>query len=360
MSRLLIRLLLGCAILLGATVGHAPSAAVAQDDSDAAWADYRAATPTDHPLYRPTWLPDRFRQPGTFMNDAIFVGVMYMSDVGDRLLFGNTGNVGSCIDEDRRLEPILVHGVPGTLTVPLDLSRSGCTMNVRWEEAGGRLFINAFRSTVTREELLLIVAGLASVGADGRALPGSPHAELPGAACFAETGQCAAGPFLDYWRANGGLARTGYPLTGEMLERLEDGRLYQVQYFERVRMEYHQINEGPEALVLLGQFGRRIHGRVDPPAAQAPGAAYFPETGHNLGGAFRVHWETNGGVMQFGFPITEQFTEQLEDGNEYRVQYFERARFEWHPENTAPNDILLGQFGRRIMSEGTPGTVTTP
>ena len=32
--------------------------------------------------------------------------------------------------------------------------------------------------------------------------------------CFPETGYCVAGRFLDYWRANGGLARNGYPLSG--------------------------------------------------------------------------------------------------------------------------------------------------
>jgi len=32
------------------------------------------------------------------------------------------------------------------------------------------------------------------------------------------------------------------------------------------------------------------------------------------------------------------------------VQYFERARFEYHPENPNPYMILLGQFGRRILA----------
>jgi len=32
------------------------------------------------------------------------------------------------------------------------------------------------------------------------------------------------------------------------------------------------------------------------------------------------------------------------------VQYFERARFEYHPEHVAPYDILLGQFGRQILA----------
>ena len=39
------------------------------------------------------------------------------------------------------------------------------------------------------------------------------------------------------------------------------------------------------------------------------------------------------------------------DGRTYRVQYFERARFEEHPENQPPFDVLLGQFGRQILAE---------
>ena len=124
-----------------------------------------------------------------------------------------------------------------------------------------------------------------------------------------------------------------------------------MQYFERVRIEYHPEATDPRYQVLLGQFGRRIHGRVDPPAARASRAAYFPETGHNLDGRFRAYWEANGGLAQFGFPISEVITEQLEDGKTYQVQYFERARFEHHPENAAPYDVLLGQFGRRILAE---------
>jgi len=34
------------------------------------------------------------------------------------------------------------------------------------------------------------------------------------------------------------------------------------------------------------------------------------------------------------------------------VQYFERARFEFHPENIDPaSQVLLGQFGRRFLAE---------
>ncbi len=201
------------------------------------------------------------------------------------------------------------------------------------------------------------------VGARG----GQIYADDPAPrACFAETGQCVAGHFLNYWRANGGLARNGFPLSGERSEVLEDGNAYQVQYFERVRLEYHPENPPPYD-VLLGQFGRRVlretEGLAPPagaPAAPHPGQAFFPETGHTVAPDFLAYWEANGGLAQFGFPLTEEFAQRLEGGNEYAVQYFERARLERHPENALPYDILLGQFGRRILTEndwlaGQPG-----
>jgi hypothetical protein len=180
-----------------------------------------------------------------------------------------------------------------------------------------------------------------------------------GPRCFPETGRCIEGRFLAYWQGSGGLARHGLPLSGELVERLEDGRLYPVQYFERTRLEYHPENDRPGDAgyaVLLGQFGRRVllarAGRaVDPPAVPVPDRAYFPETGHTLGGRFREYWEGSGGLAQFGFPLTEPFEEVLEDGRVYAVQYFERARFEYHPEHAPPFDVLLGQFGRQILAE---------
>jgi hypothetical protein len=176
-------------------------------------------------------------------------------------------------------------------------------------------------------------------------------------ACFAETGFCVRGRFLEYWQANGGLSRNGFPLSEERRELLEDGSEYTVQYFERVRLEYHPENAPPYD-VLLGQFGRRVqrtahpYGPADAPVAPLPGQVYFPETGHNLGGDFYEYWRANGGLAQFGYPIGEQSDGVvLEDGRGYTVQYFERARFEFHPENPPEYRVLLGQFGRRILAE---------
>ena len=171
-----------------------------------------------------------------------------------------------------------------------------------------------------------------------------------GARCFAETGRCAGGRFLAYWQAHGGLAVNGYPLSDAFTETLEDGKPYTVQYFERVRLEYHPEQADPAYQVLLGQFGRHFH-PADPPAAPAPGTRYFAGTGHNLGGSFQAYWEAHGGLAQFGYPLTEEFTLTLEDGNPYTVQYFERARFEYHPDQPKPYDVLLGQFGRAICGD---------
>jgi plastocyanin len=198
--------------------------------------------------------------------------------------------------------------------------------------------------------------------------------EAPGGAVFfPETGHAVRGRFLRYWRAHGldlgyynqgagvyrqSLALFGYPLTDEFRERLEDGNEYTVQYFERARFEYHPENPEPapgaigqeDYTVLLGQFGRALH-PADPPVPPPGGnSAYFPETGHSLGGAFRTFFDRNGGLPTFGYPLSEPFEERLEDGRVYAVQYFERARFELHLENQAPYGVLLGQFGRRILA----------
>ncbi len=114
-------------------------------------------------------------------------------------------------------------------------------------------------------------------------------------------------------------------------------------------MEYHPEQTEPQFRVLLGQFGRRIH-PADPDTGPKLVGRFFPETGHNLEGGFLAYWEARGGLAQFGYPLTETIAETLEDGRQYRVQYFERARFEYHPENAAPYDVLLGQFGRRILA----------
>ncbi len=56
-----------------------------------------------------------------------------------------------------------------------------------------------------------------------------PASAAQAEACFAETGFCVRGRFLDYWLINGALARNGFPLSEERREILEDGNEYTMQ-----------------------------------------------------------------------------------------------------------------------------------
>ncbi|HMA33631.1 MAG TPA: peptidase S8, partial [Chloroflexia bacterium] len=160
------------------------------------------------------------------------------------------------------------------------------------------------------------------------------------------------GPFLRYWTAHGGLAIFGYPISEEFQEvSATDGKTYTVQYFQRNRFELHPEYAGTPNEVLLGLLGvERTKDRSFPAGIPIPPDAthqWFPPVQHNLGGAFLQYWTTHGGLALFGYPISEEFQEvNPTDGKTYTVQYFQRNRFELHPEYAGtPNEVLLGLLG---------------
>src|SRR4029079_9267543 len=139
------------------------------------------------------------------------------------------------------------------------------------------------------------------------------------------------------------------PITEAFDEQsLVDGQTYQVQYFERQRFEHHPENAAPYD-VLLGLLGIELlpgmqaYPRAPPDGS--PDCEYFDATGHNLCGQFRDVWHSVGGLPIFGYPVTEEF-----DADGLTVQYFERARFEHHPENQPPYDVLLGLLGQEALN----------
>ncbi len=171
----------------------------------------------------------------------------------------------------------------------------------------------------------------------------------PNTVYFPQTAHNLSGDFLRYWQTHGGLNTFGYPLSEAFTE---NG--YTVQYFERNRFELHPENQSPYN-VLLGRLGADASaGRKFPqivPFASTPDHLYFAETGHSLNSAFLAYWQKNGGLAQFGYPISEEVKEtSATDGKEYTVQYFERARFEYHPEFTGTDgQVLLGLLGADSM-----------
>ncbi len=77
--------------------------------------------------------------------------------------------------------------------------------------------------------------------------------------------------------------------------------------------------------------------------AQGQGYEYFPETGHSVQGAFLAFYHSiPDPTTIYGYPLTEEFTSR--DG--LHVQYFQRARFELHPELPAGQQVQLTNLGR--------------
>lgn len=193
-------------------------------------------------------------------------------------------------------------------------------------------------------------------------LNGGPLADYRGPTYFPETGHSIAMPFSLYWENNGGLPVFGYPLTDQLFE---GG--HRVQYFERQRFESHP--ENPEAytiqLGLLGVEIARQTGLTRTASFQRqnphgnPNCEYFPETGHHLCFGFRNYWHNHGldmgdpgysfreSLALFGYPISDEF---IDPTTGLTMQYFERARFEWHPEYRGTQyEILLGRLGADLI-----------
>jgi hypothetical protein len=199
-----------------------------------------------------------------------------------------------------------------------------------------------------------------------------PHLQSyaqPTCQTFKETGKTACGSYLEYWRAHGGLAQQGYPISEPFNEVSEtNGKSYAVQYFERAVFELHPENAPPYNILLslLGTFESQRKHPTGAPGQQpntAAGSVIFKETGKRLGGRFLEYWNANGKLPQQGYPISDEFIEKSDlDGKTYRVQYFERAVFEMHLDNKPPFDVLLSQLGtfRYRTKYGAISTPPTP
>ena len=193
-------------------------------------------------------------------------------------------------------------------------------------------------------------------------LPGAvTGSSQPEAECeyFSETGHWVCGEFLDFFHTRGGLELFGYPLTEAFDDPMHGG--LRVQYFQRARMEWHPSKPSPHK-VLLGllvdelayDFPRAEQEQVS--MASGPLHHYFPETQHVVSFAFLDYFRKQGGVDIFGYPRSEFM---YESGR--IVQYFQRARMEWHPESRGGPQMRLANLGEVYIEEfGLPGDYDDP
>ena len=202
--------------------------------------------------------------------------------------------------------------------------------------------------------------------------------------CFPETDQCIDGRFRQYWQQNGGLPVFGFPITAARNELNRDtGQRYLTQWFERNRFELHTENRPPYD-VLLGRLGddrlrqlgrnwRTEDGTGNPFPGTACQEFVLDGDRRSVCGPFLQYWRSHGlsfdgrsavsydeSLALFGLPLTAPRQETNPDGDRVLTQWFERARFEWHPGNRDPFKVLLGRLGAELRVAPPPPPTPTP
>ena len=228
-----------------------------------------------------------------------------------------------------------------------------------------------------RVNLLVLAALLAA----GLLVPPLSRAQ-PAGLCFDVPGitNCIEGRFREYWEQNGGLAVFGYPISAATMQQTADGT-FLTQFFERNRFELHPA-EPPPYDVLLGRLGDdRLtqlgrNWQTFPKGAETAGCLFFTQTGHSVCNqegdiGFRSYWESHGlqdpalsqvnrSLALFGFPLSEPAMETNAAGATVLTQWFERARFEFHPGNPSETRVLLGLLGNETSSASPPAPAPAP
>jgi hypothetical protein len=177
---------------------------------------------------------------------------------------------------------------------------------------------------------------------------------------FPETDRWLGLGYLRYWESGGGLPVFGYPL-----QVAYDGVTVWV---ERQRLEWHPEHSGTVYEIQLCRLGAELltaQGRnwMTYPTADPSTQHYMAATGHAIDARFWDYWSGHGlefgdpgisfreSLALFGYPISEPFMTTNADGHTVLTQYFERAVFEWHPDNPEPYRVLLRRLGAEEMTE---------
>lgn len=169
----------------------------------------------------------------------------------------------------------------------------------------------------------------------------SSHAQSERALFFPETGHWVTGEFLSaYENSDDPALLLGFPITDDFTDPKTGQKR---QYFQKALLVLNP-NAPTEARIQQVLLGQLLYepGKAPTYNPSASACRDFPDTGYQyrVCYAFLDFFEAHGGVAQFGYPISNF---EIHDG--WLVQYFQKARFEWHPELQAGQHILLGNLG---------------
>jgi outer membrane protein assembly factor BamB len=161
---------------------------------------------------------------------------------------------------------------------------------------------------------------------------------------FATTGHDLSGAFLAFWDRYGGMPIFGYPITEPYSQNGQT-----VQFTERFGLV---LKNGVVSTLPLGSA--YTTGRTVPQSAPPVGSTgkYFASTGQSLSGRFLAYWQAHHGDRLLGAPISGVVYEGNGDGSghRYQMQWFQRGRLEYHPENGhTPYEMQIGLLGTQTL-----------
>jgi lipoprotein-anchoring transpeptidase ErfK/SrfK len=224
---------------------------------------------------------------------------------------------------------------------------SGRRPGSRWPKATGLVGLFA---------LLISLIGAPLTASAQQVSSTSDNWAPPTTVYIPQTGQSIDGVFLDFWRANNGIANYGYPVTPEFTK--DDGHI--AQYYQYARFEYWPEAEDGQ-VTRLGNLGEDLRpkslqrnsiastGSTDTPAGTSANAevaqmtrawlpldarnakrknsdtyVYIKETKHSISNGFKTWWDMTGGTTYLGNPLTQEY---ILKGTTYQV--FERGQLAW-------------------------------
>lgn len=194
---------------------------------------------------------------------------------------------------------------------------------------------------------------------------------------YAETGYAVCFDFLKFYDQYGGVDLFGLPISG-----LEDRNGRIVQYFYNARFEWQPEQPAGERVV-ISDLGREYFLiRSENPqllAAKNPGTQnnyvkrpdnailqmfkpevavaqageqgeYFEETGHWVSGEFLATYRRSADPLRvYGLPITDAYQDSITG---LQIQYFDKVRFELHPEAQPDARVQLSNLGYLTYKPG--------